>query len=275
MSKSELKGVEEWWRPEKGHFFSDVYYQGDHSLEGWLLDKKMSIDQRTYKEISGVKNILDLKKDDVILDVPCGWGKHTSSLSSQNYNVIGLDINDKYLNIAKATSRLLKPGTANRFFKGDMRQLPFRSEEFTVVLNLVLSFGFFSDEDNFKTLKEMSRVIVKGGRLLLHTDINPPMVFNNKYKDISDRRLVDGSKLIVSEEYDAKEKRIIGYWEIRNLNKKTKRFYSLRIYTNDEMERMFHEVGMKLENIYGSLDENMTPYTDSSQEVVYVATKIK
>lgn len=271
------KDFSEWWEPEEGLFFSDAYFRGDHSIEGWLEEEYLSIEQRTYREVSGVLIILNPQKSDSILDVPCGWGKHTLCLSSQGFNVIGVDINPNYIALAEATRKASGIKGKPSFYIADMRRLEiFKGGQFNFVLNLVLSFGFFDDAGNKQTLREFARVLKPNGKLLIHTDINPPRVLNGRYRDRLKRRLADGSVLIVREEYDKQSKRLNGTWTIVQPNGglQLKRNYSLCVYTNEEMEKILKQAGLVLEEIYGSLESFPRPYSEETQEVVYVARKI-
>ena len=72
MSKDNQK----WWS-EKYGFFGDFYMQGDDSKEGYLISKKQNLKQRTTAEVDGVIRLLDLKQKSKILDIPCGYGRHS------------------------------------------------------------------------------------------------------------------------------------------------------------------------------------------------------
>jgi len=267
---------DDWWSPREETFFSEVYYRGDHSIEGWLEDEYLSVEQRTHREVSGVIKILALKESDIILDVPCGWGKHTLALAAQGFNVTGLDISPYYLSLARSRRRAYGYWEKPYFREGDMRKLPFKSNRFTILLNLVLSFGFFNNGGNEQTLKDFARVLEKGGKCLIHTDINPAKAIKGTYKDRGHRHLMDGSKLIVSEEYDNVTKHLYSCWTIvQPSGKKIVRYAALRIYSNQEMEMILKEAGMELEGVFGALDDTLSPYTEDTQEVVYVARKIR
>ena len=60
-----------WWHEAAG-FFGDFYADGDRSQEGHVAAKKMSLDERTAREVDGVVRLLSLKPRQRVLDVPCG-----------------------------------------------------------------------------------------------------------------------------------------------------------------------------------------------------------
>ena len=97
-----------WWNKNHG-FFGQFYEQEDDSLEGSYYDKKLNRNQRTKEEIGGVINLCKLKKENKILDCPCGWGRHAISLSKKGFNVTGIDLNYYELRIAKNNSNAASP----------------------------------------------------------------------------------------------------------------------------------------------------------------------
>ena len=65
-----------------------------------------------------------VKPDGWILDLACGTGRHLIPLSKENYCVVGLDISQKLLRIAKSRWR------GADLVLGDMRFLPFKPNVF-------------------------------------------------------------------------------------------------------------------------------------------------
>lgn len=76
--------------------------------------------------LNQVKSIIDSLDGDNILDIGCGEGFVINFL--QNKDIIGLDISKDALTIAKAQS------PDNRFFRGDIYNLPFQKDNFDIVI---------------------------------------------------------------------------------------------------------------------------------------------
>lgn len=76
--------------------------------------------------LNQVKLIIDSLDGDNILDVGCGEGFVIDFL--KNKNIIGLDISEDALIIAKTQS------PDNRFFRGDIYNLPFQKDNFDIVI---------------------------------------------------------------------------------------------------------------------------------------------
>lgn len=109
-----------WWDEAAG-FFGDFYADGDRSEEGHVAAKKMSIDERTAREVDGVVRLLSLKPRQRVLDVPCGYGRHAIALASRGYGVVGVDLNERHLRMARSSAAA--DGVRIEFVKNDMLTL--------------------------------------------------------------------------------------------------------------------------------------------------------
>ena len=125
---------------------------------------KILYQNRDEKEAEQFLNVLQkfLKKDEKILDVACGNGRHSIYLNSLGYNITGIDLSEKSITSAKQ-----KSNNKITFDIWDMRKT-YKKEYFDVVLNLFTSFGYFeSDYENFKAIKSISSNLKENGILIL------------------------------------------------------------------------------------------------------------
>src|SRR3954468_15027099 len=81
-----------------------------------------------------------------LLDVPCGFGRHTVPLAAAGYAVSGVDRSAALLEAARA--RADEAGTSPSFAEADYRRLPFEDESFDAALNLFTSIGYLGDEED-------------------------------------------------------------------------------------------------------------------------------
>lgn len=98
---------------------------------------------RNYSEgqafLKNLISFLKLKKDNLILDLACGKGRHSIYLNSLGFKVIGADLSKNSIEHAKQLEN-----ETLKFVEHDMRE-PFKNK-FDVILNLFTSFGFFEDD---------------------------------------------------------------------------------------------------------------------------------
>ena len=120
---------------------------------------------RDYSEAeSFIRHLLSFlgpDKDSHFLDLACGRGRHSVFINRHGYKVTGLDLSpdsiaDAKKNIAENLS----------FGVHDMRDpLP---GQFTFILNMFTSFGYFDDQgDNLKVLHNVRKALLPDGRFVL------------------------------------------------------------------------------------------------------------
>jgi len=83
------------------------------------------------KLFSDIMKISRMGKDGLILDVGCGTGKSTEPFAKRGFSVIGLDIGENLLSIAK---RELKKYSNVRFRVGSFEKIKFKSNYFDLIV---------------------------------------------------------------------------------------------------------------------------------------------
>ena len=139
----------EWWTT----FFDRTY------TEVWAA---AGMFEQSAEEADAVLDLLGADGPLRILDVPCGFGRHSAALHARGHEVTGLDLSADQLAIARERH----PGPTYR--RGDMRQPP--SGPFDAVLNLFSSFGYLpTPAEDLAALRAWHDVLVPGGQLLIDT----------------------------------------------------------------------------------------------------------
>jgi SAM-dependent methyltransferase len=138
----------EWYRSAFGDLYPLLYPHRD--------------DDSAAREATSLVAWLDLRDRGArIIDLGCGAGRHAAALASLGQRVVGLDLSNELLERARA-----RPERRPDLVRGDLRHLPFRAA-FDLALSLFTSFGYFDDTGNEHALREMARVLVPGGRLVI------------------------------------------------------------------------------------------------------------
>jgi SAM-dependent methyltransferase len=154
------------------HWFEDL---ADH-LGGAYL--RYSFTKGTDQEVDFLIDCLGLAAGARILDVGCGPGRHAHALGRRGFEVVGVDISERFIQLAREAA---PAGAAVTFARFDARSLRFESE-FDAVISLCqgafgLSAGGPGTEstadwpgalDPDRTVLEgMARALKPGGRLAL------------------------------------------------------------------------------------------------------------
>lgn len=224
-------------------------------------------EERTKKEIEFLERELELDTAMEILDLACGHGRHANRLAELGYDVTGVDISQKFLEIAKEDAR--KKGVKVNFVKEDMRKISFK-EEFDRIILLFTSFGYFEDDDNFMVLKNVSNALKPGGLFCFDTFNRDaflknflPYIVMEKGNDLMIERNTFES--ITGRVYN---RRIV----IRNGTRKDKPFF-VRLYNPTEIGDLLSRTGLTIYKIYGDWDAK--PFTTESRRMIIIAKKGK
>ena len=138
--------------------------KADWYKHGWTLDiKNQSWVEDTENQVNFIIKTLNLTGNERILDLACGYGRHSLSLARKGYSVVGVDITPAYIDDAQKTA---KAESLNAdFINADIRDVQFE-DEFDVVLNLADgAIGYLeTDEENLKIFDVVSRALKPGGQ---------------------------------------------------------------------------------------------------------------
>lgn len=215
------------------------------------------------KEVATIIKLLGIKKDEYIMDLCCGNGRHSISLARLGYRVLGIDLSEYLLSIAKARAQRLENGWVE-FKRHDMRSLPYY-QLFDVVLNLFTSFGYFEDDrDNYKVITEISKVLKNEGRVLL--DFLNPCYIRKNIVPFS-HRIVDGTSVKETRwiENNTVIKRII----VSDKSRCKTYMERVKLYTLDDFKRIFYSAGLEIKEVYGSYSLEEYDENSSSRILIY------
>ena len=116
-------------------------------FESWFNTRYYHIlyAHRNYSEaqkfIQNITTVLNLKKDDILLDLGCGKGRHAIYLNALGFHVVGADLSKNSIEYAKQFEN-----ESLKFMEHDMRT-PLTST-YNAIFNLFTSFGFFEDDND-------------------------------------------------------------------------------------------------------------------------------
>ena len=116
-----------------------------HSQDAfWALVEPMLFNQQrlssAHAEVEMIVKLLQLEKQERILDICCGIGRHSLELSRHGFEVVGVDRTSRF--IEKARQEAGRSDLGAEFIVGDMREYCVPTS-FDIVINLFGSFGYF------------------------------------------------------------------------------------------------------------------------------------
>lgn len=254
-------GISRWYR-ENGGFFGADYLQEYEAVIGAT---------QTAKEVGFLVKVLHISETNLgllVLDIPCGHGRHSVELAKLGCVVTGQDINSFFLRKAARVASLAK--VPIRLVQGDMRSIPFRGQ-FDAVVNMFTSFGYLeSQKEDVLVLKQIHKALIPGGTLVLDV-INREKIIR-MYCQRQETDLADGSRLLIERMFD--------FTSGRNIEKRSRTYKcgkkkitvtSIRMYTLVELISMLDIAGLDFKFAYGGYE--CEPYGLDSDRCIILAQK--
>ena len=242
----------EWWRK----YFSEDY------LKLYTHDRGES-----SREVQAVIRMLQLQPEQKVLDLACGFGRHSVLLAEKGFAVTGYDLSDGFLKKARELADSLAVGMELQ--QGDMRELAYENE-FDAVINMFTAFGFFDrEEEDLKVLQGIHKALKPGGQFMMD-------VINREYALIHtlSRRWTRESEMFMLEDrffdyfrsrLELSNKLILPGGEVKEAS------YSIRLYTLTEMLDLFNQAGLVLTDVYGDFGGAL--YNSESPRMILVASR--
>lgn len=227
---------------------------------------KVLTEERTKKEILFLIEELGLEKPMSILDVGCGFGRHSIKLAEKGHYVTGIDCMDGFL--CAARKRAEYQGLKINFIQKDMREVEF-NEEFDRAILLFTGFGYFSDDQNLEVLKNISKSLVPGGLFCFDTFNRDAFLKDFLPYNVQEIRQ---DLMIDRNTFDPKTGRLIDKRIIIRDGKRKNVPFSIRLYDYNEIDRIIRLGGMKIVKIYGDWDKSL--FTMDSKGMKIIAKKI-
>ena len=139
----------------------DLFAKGGPSYP----DEDGAYARRDDAEAAFIERALGLPAAGDILDLCCGFGRHSVRLAQRGHRVTGVDLSA--YNLALAAESAAELGVAVDWREADMRDTGLPGASHDAVINIFSAFGYFDDEGNQRVLDEVARVLRPGGRFLI------------------------------------------------------------------------------------------------------------
>jgi SAM-dependent methyltransferase len=203
----------------------------------------------------GAARLAGCRTPAAILDAGCGNGRHAIPLARAGHRVVGLDSS---LTLLAAAQRAIPGIGGPRFVHGSYVGLPFKAASFDAVMCLGTVLGYLGEEGDRAALRELRRVLVPGGRMVIETLHGGEIGI--RLREREERPLAGGAVLRFDRRFD----RARGLMhETQRLEDGTgdgsPRSYELRVYAEHELRRMLEQAGFALVGRHGSLVERGEP----------------
>jgi len=127
-----------------------------------IYDKEFVDTTLTRKEI---KNLTEILKKGRILDAGCGTGRHAVALAKLDFDVVGIDISQEMLKIARNTAK--KENTIVKFVRGNICKTNSPDGWFANIICMFSVFSELTEKERIKCLNEFKRILEDRGLLVI------------------------------------------------------------------------------------------------------------
>lgn len=236
-----------------GEWFGSPYYH-------ILYKNRDSTEARLF--LDKLIDYLNIQKEDRILDLACGKGRHAIYLNQKGLNVTGFDICQE--NIREAQDN---KNDRLSFHVHDM-QFVFKKNHFNYIFNFFTSFGYFDTKaENESVVKAASDGLVDGGQLLIDF-LNPYTVIHNLSPE--EIKEVNGIKFHLTKQID--DGMIIKDIKFTDRGRNYHFFEKVKAIRRVEFLEYFENTGLEVIDIFG--DYELNPYVaDKSERMIFLLKK--
>lgn len=220
------------------NFFFDGYYK-----EIW---RHVFPEKTTLAEIDFIMNDFKLNPGNSVLDVMCGYGRHTLELARRGIKVTAIDNLPDYINEIK--EKATNENLPVECICTDVLEMQI-DKQYDAVLCMGNSLQFFNEKDISRLLSNISEHLKPAGKLLINTWSIAEIAMKN-FKDKSWSRFdellflteskllfhptrIEISSIIIADSGDREEKTGVDF-----------------IYSISELETLLNKTGFELKEIY-------------------------
>lgn len=224
--------------------------------------------EQTRLEVEFVLDILQLPPAGRMLDIPCGFGRHSVEFAERGFHITGVDVSADCL--ARARKLAAERGVTVQWTECEMRQLP-DCEPFDGAICLGNSLGYVDHDGTQSFLKGLAKALRRGARLVLESGAIAESLLPN----LKPRAEYSVNGMFVVDEHD--------YDPVRSCMQSTNtitvdgntsvhRDWQF-VFTMAELHRMLANAGFRVIDIYSSLDRH--PYILGSEQLYLIAERVR
>ena len=221
------------------HFFEGVY------KEVWRTIIPPAL---TEAECDFIQEVADLKPQEHVLDIMCGYGRHALELAKRDFNVTAIDNLPDYIDEISDLS--IQQNLPIKAISGDIMQLKLEGG-FKVAICMGNSFAFFNAEDAVTLLNKISRSLMPEGVLIINSWMIAEIAI--KFFKQYDWHYSGPYKCILENNYLFHPTRIETDQTIIAPNGQIENIKGIDyIFTLNELEQMFNQAGLRTVGLFST-----------------------
>jgi SAM-dependent methyltransferase len=239
---------------------NDTFFKG-HYKEVW---RKLIPAGLSEAECTFIEDVADLKPTENVLDLMCGYGRHSLELARRGYHVTAIDNLEEYVDeidsVAKAETLPVEVSVDGALDVVFLR-------EYKAVICMGNSFAFFNRQEALGLLHKIAGHLLPDGIFIINTWMIAEIAIRHfrerewyqidDYKYLLDYRFQFGPNRIESEHTLIAPDGSIEV--IQGVD---------YVFTLDEMESLFQQSGLRLKNVYSTPKKRLFKMGDNKAYLV-------
>lgn len=202
----------------------------------------------TPAQVTFLETALSMAPPMRVLDLGCGHGRHAHELARRGYRVLGVDLVDGFLAIARREADAA--GLAVEYERRDMAELD-HVAAFDRVVCLFDAFGWADDAHQRRTLAAVARALLPGGRLLLDLRTRE---FMARLPPAAVLDLENGDLMVDRHHFDARAGRFVDHRTYLRGTARRDVTFSIRVWAYTEIVAVLEQTGFVVEAAFGGFD---------------------
>jgi cyclopropane fatty-acyl-phospholipid synthase-like methyltransferase len=223
---------------------NNSFFEGSYK-HAW---KGISPQGLTQAEVDFILEIAALKEDDKVLDIMCGYGRHTLELARRAVQVTAVDNLYDYINEIKTIAA--EENLSINALQADVLHAKLE-EIYDAAICMGNSFAFFDREDAITILKNISNHLRPGGIFIINSWMIAEIAIKHfrekdwhyagEYKCLLDYKFcfhpcrIESEQTIIAPDGTIETAKGIDY-----------------IFTLDQLEEMFNEAGLRTKHLFST-----------------------
>ena len=223
---------------------NDTFFQGGYK-EVW---RKLIPAGLSEAECSFIEEEAALQKNDPVLDLMCGYGRHALELGRRGYTVTAIDNLQEY--IAEITTKAASENLPVTAFTAGALEAQLTGP-YKAILCMGNSFAFFAKEEALSLLKKVAAHLQPNGIFLINTWMIAEIAIRHFREH--EWYKIDEYKYLLEYKYRFQPSRIESEHTIVSPDGKVEVIQGVDyIFTLDELENLFREAGLRLKEAYST-----------------------
>ena len=248
---------------------SDTWYEDFfQGINCEIWEKAIPTDW-TMQEVDFLLSELNLQQGQHVLDIPCGFGRHSIELSKRGLNITGIDISETF--VKGLTEKINSERLNIKVIQADILAIQL-NEKFSGALCLGNSFGYFNFEKMKIFVEKVSSSLETGSKFIINSGMIAESILPNLLNYAKNKSYTVGNiTMDVTNIYNVEDSYMISHLLYSKGGKTEEHSFKHYVYTLGEVKRLLKLYGLSTMATYSSTTKE--EYKLGDQQVYIVAKK--